>query len=452
MAVADGHGGSRYWLSDVGSRLACDLAIAMATEDLSQRHLNNSASEPLGEMRNWLANTLPARLVEAWNRAIEADWQQRDLPEAHQGEPFSSQTYGSTLALVVLTPLWWGHTGLGDWDLVLLSNHQPDQILSQESDQGLQGEATQSLCLPRASRCFAARTAVHRLSGTHREACGLVLSTDGIRKSCATDADHLALCRYLLEEAHPRKAQAAGPTERLDSSLDRISREGSGDDVSAALACFGTLKPLEQQEPLERAALAAAPPELPGLPDLAPPVLPEEQLPKPTATRSRRGRRRSATTPEAKRLRLVASLITIAAVMAIAAWLWLTAPTARQPTIPIRAGDNRAPTDDQAEKINLEIKALCSKDPDLVASILAKRKDILRNINTEQQMLNRLLDNRDWRGSLILLYRPGSNQASQLASPCPSLSKALRSYWMQQQQTLDARTNTPIQQLKPSSQ
>ena len=239
MAVADGHGGSRYWLSDVGSRLACELAIAMAGRDLASRPVAAADPSQMEAMRRWLADELPPRLLAAWQEAIQADWQQRQLPVEHEGEGFSSHTYGSTLALVVLTPQWWGHSGIGDWDLVLLSNHQVDRIISQESDNGLQGEATESLCLPDANRCFAARTAVYPLSGENRQACGLVLTTDGIRKSCATDADHLALSRYLLEEAQPHQQLAASETSHLDASLDRISREGSGDDVSMAVSWFG---------------------------------------------------------------------------------------------------------------------------------------------------------------------------------------------------------------------
>ena len=244
MAVADGHGGSRYWLSDVGSRLACELAIRMASRDLASWPMAAADPSQLEVVRRWLASELPPRLIESWQGAIQADWQQRQLPVEHEGEGFSSQTYGSTLALVVLTPRWWAHTGLGDWDLVLLSDHQTDRIISQESDNGLQGEATESLCLPSAHRRFAARTAVYSLNGESRQSYGLVLTTDGIRKSCATDNDHLALSRYLLEEVNPHQAQSSGETLCLDSSLDRISREGSGDDVSVAISCFGSLRPL----------------------------------------------------------------------------------------------------------------------------------------------------------------------------------------------------------------
>ena len=304
MAVADGHGGSRYWLSDVGSRLACELAIKLASQDLALQPLGEGRPDQLQAAQRWLAAELPGRILAAWQEAIQADWQGRDLPPQHQGEPFSPQSYGSTLALVVLTPSWWGHTGLGDWDLVLLCNDQPDRIISQELDDGLQGEATESLCLARASSCFADRTAVYSQTQVQHQPCGLVLTTDGVRKSCASDGDHLALSRYLLEEAQPGQSDTAGSTERLDASLDRISRDGSGDDVSVALACFGVLRP------------AAELPELPPLPELEIDAIAKEG---PQSKRSnRQSRKKGALNLLRNSLLLIASRC-----LPFTAWIWL---------------------------------------------------------------------------------------------------------------------------------
>ena len=55
----------------------------------------------------------------------------------------------------------------------------------------------------------------------------LMLSTDGVRKSCATDADYLQLCAGVAELHDPAE---------LEQGLARITAEGSGDDVSLAIA------------------------------------------------------------------------------------------------------------------------------------------------------------------------------------------------------------------------
>jgi len=398
MAVADGHGGSRYWLSDVGSRLACELAIQLASQDLARQPLEEGRADQLQAVQRWLAAELPGRIVAAWQEAIQADWQGRELPPQHQGEPFSPQAYGSTLALVVLTPNWWGHTGLGDWDLVLLCNDQPDRIISQELDDGLQGEATESLCLARASSCFAARTAVYSLTGEQRQACGLVLTTDGVRKSCAADGDHLALSRYLLEEAQPGQARAAGSTERLDASLDRISRDGSGDDVSVALACFGELRPA----PAVTAAVAAAERSDPS------------PLPVPALTSSSPPGNPPSTRPPAGRLLLAGILLAGGGITALAGFRLL------QPRLwPLSTA--------QQQGLHQESERLC-RQPELIEASLKARKTQFRRLRSNPAELGRVLTQKDWLGALIGLSQPGGPGLGPVRV-CSELTQALRQHW-----------------------
>lgn len=428
MAVADGHGNKRYWLSDVGSRLACELAVAMAAKDLAQKHLSDTSPEQRKAIRSWLADDLAVRLVSAWEQAIEADWQEREVPEEHQDEPFSRQTYGSTLALVVLTPYWWAHTGLGDWDLVLLSNDQPDQILSQEGNQGLHGEATKSLCLPHASRCFTARTSVYYLRSDQSQGYGLVLSTDGIRKSCATDTDHLTLSRYLLEEAQAHQVKIFGVTEQLDTSLDRISREGSGDDVSVALAWFGILEPMASAR-AEGISIPTPPPEPPPLPPLpvtkseleqAKSIMPSMQI-------------HQASGAKKARLPHFWKVMAAAGVVCVAIMAWIQPQDLRPPLAPAtqRASDSLQLTTTQVKNINLEIKRLCEKNPLQIQSILIQRKDLAKKHQMNTERIQRFLTDHDWLGSLILKSSNRSNSPNTTTKLCPDLSKAMQSYWQE---------------------
>ena len=107
-------------------------------------------------------------------------------------------------------------------------------MLSEECDASASGEATFSLCLPDAAAHFASRTAVETLEPMAAPFT-LLLSTDGIRKSCSTDSDFLALGRYLGQAPAPVDADT---TIDLAASLDRISSQGSGDDVSVAMALW----------------------------------------------------------------------------------------------------------------------------------------------------------------------------------------------------------------------
>ena len=407
MAVADGHGSSRYWLSDVGSRLACELAIALAAQELVAQPLLDGTLQQLEAVRHWLAEEWPQRLVSAWQSAIQADWQGRTLPPEHCSDAFSSQTYGSTLGLVVLTPQWWAHTGLGDWDLVLLGDaQQSDRIISQENLPGLQAEATESLCQRNASRSFAARTGVYPLTGDQRQACGVVLSTDGIRKSCASDADHLALCRYLLEEGQPQQLNTAGESTRLDPSLDRISREGSGDDVSVAIAWFGEL---------DREPSAARTPPLPDLSlDQAGPPPPE---PRPSAALQ------SIRQLDWRRWLLVAWLLAAATGLGSAGVFWWRQQSATRP----RSRESLSWRAEQRAGMHQAIARLCKQPALIEPSLKARVLQFRLGSNPPAEPLSR----NDWLGVLIASSRPGQ-PAGQSEPVCPELAAALQRYWLDQ--------------------
>ncbi len=276
MAVADGHGGARYGRSDVGSWLACRTALNTARQlfqsqaigaarplppwraaaelsspllrqgqplqeqpDQAQPDQEQPWLEPQGLepewlqqqwlQQQWLGQEFPRAIQRRWLQAVHRHWR-RQRP-AEGSEAFSPLLYGTTLGLVVMTPRWWGHTGLGDWDLLQL-HASGSQLLSQESDPAAAGEATFSLCLNDAATHFASRTAIQRLD-PEAPAFALVLSTDGIRKSCSTDDDFLSLGRYLSQAPLP---VAGEPAVDLVASLDRISSQGSGDDVTVAIA------------------------------------------------------------------------------------------------------------------------------------------------------------------------------------------------------------------------
>ena len=227
LVVSDGHGGSRYARSAVGARLACEVAMGELRQALATAPVDDPAA--LADWRRWLAEELPARIVAAWLREVERHWR---ADPAGDGSGFSPVVYGATLGVLLLTPSWWAHTGLGDWDLVRIEAAGGEALLSEEPEGEAAGEATFSLCLPRAERHFASRTALLPLTADTAP-FALLLCSDGLRKSCGSDADFQTLCRYLVGLAP--EADQADSTE-LAEALDHISRQGSGDDISVALA------------------------------------------------------------------------------------------------------------------------------------------------------------------------------------------------------------------------
>ncbi len=217
LAVADGHGSARYRLSHRGSALACQVAQEAVETWL--------ACTPLAQPERWrrlLEQELPASIQERWLEAIAADWGQQ--PQSEE-EAFSPLLYGSTLGLVLLAPQWWGCTGLGDWDLAAVPSKGPAVLLSEEQEHS-GSETTGSLCQPPEQQGWSQRAQVQPLEA-HNDLRALVLSTDGVRKSCATDADYLQLCADLVDLRDPQE---------LEQGLSHITEAGSGDDVSLAMA------------------------------------------------------------------------------------------------------------------------------------------------------------------------------------------------------------------------
>jgi len=216
MAVADGHGGSRYYLSHRGSALACAVAQQVLSDLLT--------NTPLAQAERWierLGSDLPARIQAQWLQAIEADWQQR--PEARE-QPFSALSYGSTLGLALLAPRWWACAGIGDWDLAGVDEQGQAWLISEETEHS-GSEATGSLCQEPDQQLWQSRAKLQLLEANNNLRA-LVLSTDGVRKSCATDADFLALCAGVMDLEN---------SSELESGLAQITRDGSGDDVSLAI-------------------------------------------------------------------------------------------------------------------------------------------------------------------------------------------------------------------------
>ena len=230
LVVADGHGGQRYTHSEVGSHLACELALKLLADQFSQ--WSSTKDVEIQRWRSWLVETFPNSLHQRWLASVERHWRQKITEKDALEQPFSPIPFGTTLGVVIMTPTWWGHTGLGDWDLVRVRSGGDVALVNEETDESqASGEATYSLCLSNAASHFAARSAVYPIS-QETPSFALLLSTDGVRKSCSTDDDFFAIAKYLCEGDQPQAGETAN---ELNSDLDRISSQGSGDDVSVAI-------------------------------------------------------------------------------------------------------------------------------------------------------------------------------------------------------------------------
>jgi len=267
LVVSDGHGGSRYDRSAVGSLLACRVALEAMQRELAGMCLSQHPNPQ--EWQRWLAEVLPVRLLQRWRREV---LRHAGSHPRSDGAPPSTLPYGATLGVLLLTPRWWGCTGLGDWDLVRIADDGTGELLNEEPDLSGGGEATFSLCMEGAERHFAARSALVAIPA-EQAPFRLLLSSDGIRKSCGSDADFLTLARHLgdLAAAGSGDAAAASTAGRhLTEALDHISLQGSGDDVSVATARWGRLDASAEGHGLQpRGPLIVQPGQEPAPPPLA---------------------------------------------------------------------------------------------------------------------------------------------------------------------------------------
>jgi hypothetical protein len=432
LVVSDGHGGRRYRRSDTGSRLACAVALAEV-----ERALASAATrEQTDDWRAWLSEALPQKIVAAWHREVKAHW--RAHPSEDEPE-FSSVSYGATLGLLVLTPHWWGHSGLGDWDLVRVSARGSSELVSEEPEREGSGEATFSLCMERSERHFAPRSALFPL-GPVDAAFQLLLSTDGIRKSCGSDSDFLTLAAHLV--TLPAAGPEAGEQSDLGEALDHISREGSGDDVSVAIASRKAGEAAGAAWPVGAAALILQPPppsmaqELPGsrgpeVPAGPPSPAPAFSQPSPH--------------PAAGWLpKLMAVLATglAAAAATLVAWKLRLGPFAQAPS-PAPPTTSIQLTGEQRDALRRQVEDLCRKDPEMpppppdgVQTELAQR--ISSNLNPRRSTFRRLATatpaqsaedlHHDPLTALIALSHLEPSLAA-LGPVCPELRQELKAQW-----------------------
>lgn len=248
MVVADGHGGDAFPFSDVGSRLACDRALAEIGGAILRRPIGGDG---LAGWQAWWQDEMPRALHGSWHQAIQRHWE-RVVREAEAeaeaaGDPqlalaatsFRPHLFGTTLGVVVMTPGWWGHTGLGDWDLMRIWGPGEAEIVSSETAAHIAEEVTASLAHDRAWELFRSRSALHPVRSGERP-FALVLSTDGLRKACRGEAGLLGQGEALLRAALTGTADPEG--EGLEATLDRLSGADPGDDLSVAMAVRGRLR------------------------------------------------------------------------------------------------------------------------------------------------------------------------------------------------------------------
>jgi serine/threonine protein phosphatase PrpC len=222
-AVADGHGDAVHDLSEHGA--AC--AVGTAVEEMLAFHAHFSPDGGRGRLRKDFDDHFPRRAGRRWREAVLARARRHlaETPEDAEGQERLFVRHGTTLLAALVTPAAVVVAQLGDGCVLLVRpDGRVEGLRAEETD----GTVTDSLCSRDAPRRW--RTAVldPAPGGT------LVLATDGLVNAFPEEEQLHAFARGLRQRIRDYGREAVA--DSLAGWLDHISEQGSGDDVTLAVA------------------------------------------------------------------------------------------------------------------------------------------------------------------------------------------------------------------------
>jgi hypothetical protein len=234
VAVADGHGSSKGFRSEIGARLAVGVAMDVLVERVPDLHPQASAERP-GSL--W---PLLQEITGCWATAARADLAERPFTE-RELQPLEEQAmggtdelernpllaYGSTLITVAVTPTAVHYLQLGDGDILTVwpggEVRRPIPV-----DQRLLGNDTTSLCLDNAWKEF--RVAADLAGHLPRM---ILVCTDGYANSFRDEGGFEQVGTDLLPIVERQGLDAVAGS--LEGWLTETAQQGAGDDATLAV-------------------------------------------------------------------------------------------------------------------------------------------------------------------------------------------------------------------------
>lgn len=259
MTVSDGHGGSKYFRSDVGSLLAADTAGNVIRDFLEGQSGVNNLSVIKKSTDEWL----PKALVRSWLEAVENHIKENPLSDEdllalenkhgtdvrRSAETNLQIAYGATLLIAVITEEFSLFLQLGDGDILAVSS-EGEVYRPLPDDERLFGNETTSLCSPNPWRDF--RINFQPVSSEHPSL--LLLSTDGYANCFRDEAGFRKVATDIYQMI--RSDGIDYVNSNLESWLVDASQTGSGDDITVGLIC--NVKSLERAAELEAVTVFTA--------------------------------------------------------------------------------------------------------------------------------------------------------------------------------------------------
>lgn len=235
--VSDGHGGERYFRSDIGSMLAVEVTVKCVTEFAKNFSADTYSEKPLtaigiGEPGLSILGQLTGSIIVGWRNAVKEHVVTHPLTKAERliAEPKDEheweKAYGCTLIVTLRTSHYWLAFQIGDGKSVAIG------------DDGIPYEP-----VPWDDRCFLNRTTSicdataanefrYCIGGNDTAPVAIFLGSDGIDDSFGEEENlynfYVQLAKSFAKDGYDVT------TADLEATLPILSKRGSQDDMSVA--------------------------------------------------------------------------------------------------------------------------------------------------------------------------------------------------------------------------
>lgn len=235
--VSDGHGGERYYRSDVGSKLAVEVTMRCLTEFAKNFPVDTFSEKPftaigIGESGFSVLSQLAGSIVVGWRNAVKEHADTHPLTEAEQviavpkDEHEWEKTYGCTIIATLRTPKYWLAFQIGDGKCVAIGEDGVPYEPVPWDDRCFLNRTT-SICDTAAADDFR-----YCVGGGNTAPVAIFLGSDGIDDSFGEEENlynfYVQLAKEFVKDGHEVTVSD------LEDTLPILSKRGSQDDMSVA--------------------------------------------------------------------------------------------------------------------------------------------------------------------------------------------------------------------------
>ena len=225
LAVADGHGSSRYPRSHVGASIAVETATQLVQDFLTGQAEAGNLSQVKRAAEEWL----PRALVRAWREAVGRHIDENPFAELDTADRDKLvNAYGTTLVIVAVDERFVLYLQLGDGEILTVSDRGTVSKPLAKDDRLFANETT-SLCTANAWSDF--RVSFQPI--TNEQPALILLTTDGYPNSFRDEAGFLKVGTDILKMIRAEGLDRV--KDNLEGWLSDSTRAGSGDDVTLGI-------------------------------------------------------------------------------------------------------------------------------------------------------------------------------------------------------------------------